>query len=409
MMTSISGTATDKHKYHVALSFAGEDRDFVEKVATQLKVSGVKVFYDKYEEVNLWGKDLYTHLKEVYEKRAVFTVMFISEHYKDKLWTNHERKAAQARAFEEIDREYILPVFFDKAIEVPGLTKTTGYISLRKKTPEQLANLIVEKLVAVGVDLPRQFSYSDSAKADVDFHLPRGGAFTKIITALKSYNYYAQEPAIREIFDLDWSSLKPDQIFVLGRNIYQSADGGERQAKGILQDLRRQLAKLPDDAALHLLNGMFFEVYFDSKGELRSRQKGKHLKELLELETVKKFSPSVSFIHHALLPYKQQLPFLPSLEPKPLKFTLAVKKADPPIVKSLQLGGRELLLKIDESEDLSDRMWKLSFVNFTIEELKHRLAQAWSIPVDRIEIVSRPKMDVKAKFRLPKDYSIGLP
>jgi hypothetical protein len=34
-------------KYHVAPSFAGEDRAYVEKVATYLKAEGVSVFYDR--------------------------------------------------------------------------------------------------------------------------------------------------------------------------------------------------------------------------------------------------------------------------------------------------------------------------------------------------------------------------
>ena len=405
----MSNSSSGKHKYHVAPSFAGEDRNYVEKVAAQLTADGVSVFYDKYEEVELWGKDLYTHLKEVYEKRAVFTVMFISEHYQNKLWTNHERKAAQARAFEDSDKEYILPAFFDKAIEVPGLTKTTGHISLANRSPEQFANLIVKKLSAAGIDLPKQFPYGDNAKADVDFPMRKGGAVTKIISDLKSYIWPRQEPAIKAIFDLDWSALTPDQIFVLGRNIYQCADGGENRAKGILHDLRRQLAKLPDDAALHLLNGMFFEVYFNAQGELRPRQKGRFLNELLELQTIKKFAPSISFIHRALLPYKEQLPFLPSLEPDLLKFTLLVKRTDPPLVKSLKLDGRELLLKVDNTEDLSDRLWKLSFVNFTIAQLKHEIAEGWSIPLDRIEIVCSPKMDARTQFRFPKNYSIRWP
>ncbi len=68
-------------KYHVALSFAGEDRKYVERVAAQLAAAGVSVFYDKFEEATLWGKNLYTHLRDVYENKASFTVMFISEHY----------------------------------------------------------------------------------------------------------------------------------------------------------------------------------------------------------------------------------------------------------------------------------------------------------------------------------------
>lgn len=35
--------------YDVCLSFAGEDRDFVDKVAEDLRVSGCRVFYDRFE------------------------------------------------------------------------------------------------------------------------------------------------------------------------------------------------------------------------------------------------------------------------------------------------------------------------------------------------------------------------
>ena len=43
-------------KYQVSLSFAGEQRSYVEQVAKHLKKLGVAVFYDGFETVNLWGK-----------------------------------------------------------------------------------------------------------------------------------------------------------------------------------------------------------------------------------------------------------------------------------------------------------------------------------------------------------------
>ena len=69
---------------------------------------GVSVFYDEYEKADLWGKNLYDHLSDVYRKRARFCLMLLSKHYAAKQWTNHERQAAQARAFSE-NQEYILP------------------------------------------------------------------------------------------------------------------------------------------------------------------------------------------------------------------------------------------------------------------------------------------------------------
>lgn len=139
-------------QYDVALSFAGEDRKYVEEVATELKRLGVRVFYDKFETVNLWGKDLYTHLQDVYEKQAKYTVVFISVHYAKKLWTNHERKMAQARAFTE-PSEYILPARFDDT-EIKGITKTIGYIDLRQCSPKEFSTFIFEKIKAQNI-LPK--------------------------------------------------------------------------------------------------------------------------------------------------------------------------------------------------------------------------------------------------------------
>src|SRR4029077_3604369 len=99
-------------EYDVAVSFAGENRPTAEKFAEILKAHGLKVFYDEWEQANLWGRDLYEHLDEVYAKKARYCVMFLSEAYARKAWTNHERKSAQARAFQEHE-EYILPLRLD--------------------------------------------------------------------------------------------------------------------------------------------------------------------------------------------------------------------------------------------------------------------------------------------------------
>lgn len=132
------------YKYDVALSFAGEERDYVERVAEFLRKNGVKVFYDKYEEIDMWGKDLYVHLDEIYRENAKHCVMFLSKNYAEKVWTNHERESAQARAFEEKE-EYILPARFDDT-EIPGIRPTTGYIDLQHKSPEEFAKLIMQKI-----------------------------------------------------------------------------------------------------------------------------------------------------------------------------------------------------------------------------------------------------------------------
>ena len=132
-------------QYDVCLSFAGEDRKYVREVADFLKkTGGLRVFYDEYEQVDMWGKDLYVHLDEIYRNTARYCVLFASKHYAQKVWTNHERQSAQARAMKQ-NSEYLLPAKFDDT-QIPGLRPTIGYIELMDIAPEELAKMIIKKV-----------------------------------------------------------------------------------------------------------------------------------------------------------------------------------------------------------------------------------------------------------------------
>ena len=131
-------------EYDVGLSFAGEQREYVEEVADKLVSRGIRVFFDDYERGNLWGKDLYAHLSNIYEHKCRFCVIFVSEDYAAKVWPNRERESAQARALEE-RAEYILPARFDDT-PIPGLLSTVGYIDLNQTSPSQLSALISKKI-----------------------------------------------------------------------------------------------------------------------------------------------------------------------------------------------------------------------------------------------------------------------
>ena len=102
------------------------------------------MFYDNYERIGLWGANLYDKLDEVYRTKALFCVIFISKHYAAKVWTNHERQSAQARALQE-NREYVLPVRLDDT-DIPGIPPTIGYEDLRKISVEKLAEMTVQKV-----------------------------------------------------------------------------------------------------------------------------------------------------------------------------------------------------------------------------------------------------------------------
>ena len=131
-------------QYDVCLSFAGEQRQYVHQVANDLKSRGIPVFYDEYERENLWGKDLYEHLSDIYQNLCKYCVVFVSMEYANRVWPTWERRNAQARAVRE-KHEYILPARFDDT-QLPGLLPTLGYIDLSETSPSQLSALIAGKL-----------------------------------------------------------------------------------------------------------------------------------------------------------------------------------------------------------------------------------------------------------------------
>ena len=137
-------------KYDIALSFAGEQRKQVEEIAQCLEAAGVELFYDNFSKAQLWGKDLYQHLSDVYQQKARFCIIFISKEYAEKAWTNHELKAAQARAFTEKGAGYILPVRFDNT-EVAGILPTTGFLDFRTEGAAGICAAALEKLGKVNV------------------------------------------------------------------------------------------------------------------------------------------------------------------------------------------------------------------------------------------------------------------
>lgn len=201
---------SDARSYDVALSFAGEDRAYVAQVAARLQSAGIRVFYDEYEKVSLWGKDLYVHLRDVYQNAAEYTVMFISQYYAQKLWANHERQSAQARAFIE-SREYILPARFDDTI-IPGLTSTIGYIDLRVTDPGELTSIIVRKIREVDPPAQRWSNPSDAfimhaaklGTPKLEFTVNRRRRIKELIDALPEnspeHDYFSSDPTLHRAF-----------------------------------------------------------------------------------------------------------------------------------------------------------------------------------------------------------------
>jgi hypothetical protein len=147
----MTGTPTSSKSriYHVALSYAGEQRDYVEQVAKGLASRGISYYYDRDDPTMLWGKHLAEELTRIYERDSASVVIFASADYARKDWTRLERRAALSRAVTE-RQEYVFVARFD-ATELEGIPKDVAYIDIQGIAAESFVEMIYTMLTRLGV------------------------------------------------------------------------------------------------------------------------------------------------------------------------------------------------------------------------------------------------------------------
>ena len=185
-----------KYYYDVVLSFAGEDREYVEECADILTALGIKVFYDSYEQDVLWGKDLYTFLADTYSNKARYAIVFISQHYVKKCWTKHEFKFINERMFNS-ETEYLLPVFLDDT-KLCGIPETQGYLT--NKTPYEVAVMFAKK---INKDIDVELMKSELQQSPPTYEITVRGRNVRFYSAVEEFDAEYPLSFLMELYKLD--------------------------------------------------------------------------------------------------------------------------------------------------------------------------------------------------------------
>ena len=135
-----------RKKYAVAFSYAGEEREYVKKVLAELRrtLDRDQIFYDLYYESWLSQPNLDVRLQRVYREESELVAVFISANYEKKKWTGVEWRVMREMIAKRRDED-VMPLRFDDT-EVPGMFSIDGYVDLRRRDPENVADLILERL-----------------------------------------------------------------------------------------------------------------------------------------------------------------------------------------------------------------------------------------------------------------------
>jgi TIR domain len=148
--------------YDLAVSFAGEQRPYVDKFVTECKRRDLRVFYDLDKTVEFWGKSFIIEFRKVYGgSKPRYVVPFLSREYLAKPYPMDEFFVAIEQ---ELQRGggYVLPVVVgDVRIPPELLNPAIGFLRADQHTPEELAETMAAKVASTralslpGLRLPR--------------------------------------------------------------------------------------------------------------------------------------------------------------------------------------------------------------------------------------------------------------
>lgn len=132
--------------FKVALSFPGEKRKYVSKVADNLRsaLGDDQVFYDFDYQSQLAKPDLDTLLQNIYRNNSDLVVVFLCKEYTEKEWCGLEWRSIRD-IIKSRDNNRIMFIRFDDAT-VDGVLSIDGYIDANHFTEDKVATFIQERI-----------------------------------------------------------------------------------------------------------------------------------------------------------------------------------------------------------------------------------------------------------------------
>ncbi len=139
------------HQFDIALSFAGTERErkIAEALANHLQQLGLHVFFDRWYEHELIGREADKILQDVFETQSRYCIVLISKDYDERRWTQLELQAIQAREQGDL-RDTLFPVMTTR-YRPKWLKETCIYFDLASRPIEELVQLIKRRLESDGL------------------------------------------------------------------------------------------------------------------------------------------------------------------------------------------------------------------------------------------------------------------
>lgn len=229
--------------------------------------------------------------------------------------------------------------------------------------------------------------YANTSLRDSLFVINENKTSHLVIRALKSQDWYRQNPAIDGFTTEAAIRASPNSLFVVGRNIYQSACGGSNSAKAYIADFMSRTSGLKPVQRKALIDGMLFEIFFDSNARLRKEFKMRKFQEIFFLKQHARLGSSFKFIAECLLPDIRRFYTLPGKSHAVVVdvVTEKDKKEGEHILKSVHYGGDNILW-MEDAEYASEPGEQPKLEKLSISKFEERIAEQMVVSTQLLTI-----------------------
>ncbi|MGR6330996.1 caspase family protein [Sphingomonas sp. XXL09] len=220
--------------------------------------------------------------------------------------------------------------------------------------------------------------YDGKAIADQLFPIDPKKKSHEIISGLKTYDWYSQNPALGKLTADVANKAGKDSVFVLGRNIYQAACGSSNVASGFIGAFMSKTQSYSPERRKALLDGMLFEIFFDSKGQLRRKTKAGMFDRVFDLQRHEGLKPSFEFIAEALTEARADLYVVPGKDHQLAVSVSVLEKDDKFFVEAVYVDGVNVLGVDETGWDPGDGT--VAYTQIDADDLNQRLSEQLVVP-----------------------------
>lgn len=252
--------------------------------------------------------------------------------------------------------------------------------------------------------------YSQTALCDISLVLDEARASHRLIRELKTYTWPRQDPAVNGFTPAEAGKFNTDSLFVIGRNIYQSACGGSKNAARYIGRFIDSTQGLGEGKRKALLDGMLFEIFFDSNGQLRKNSKVQLFNNVFDLQKYSKLSSSFDFIAECLSTYAGRFHVMPGKSSAvSVDVTLKAQVAEKPAIVEGVYFESVNLLRFEDEECDGDGGDAIHYGSLKLSHFEQMLSEQLVVP-RRLLHISYPSTPIApVGVRLPLGWTVSKP